>query len=69
MEKQITELMARAKAQVDERWPEGEEAPVFEELRAQFKDLLVYVAGEYYGFSPSDKHAVQCAINDMMRID
>ena len=69
MEKQITELMARAKAQVDEQWPEGEEAPVFEELLVQFKDLLVYVAGEYYGFSPSDKEGVQCAINEMMRID
>ena len=69
MEKQIAELMAKAKAQVDEQWPEGEEAPIFEELLAQFKDLLVYVAGEYYGFSPSDKAGVQCVINEMMRID
>ena len=67
MEKQITELMAKAKAQVDEQWPEGEEAPIFEELLAQFKDLMVYVASEYYG--SSDKYAVQCAINEMMRID
>lgn len=68
MSEQIKNIMVQAKAQVDEQWPNGEEAPIFEELYSDFKELITYIAGTYYGINPSDKNAVQGIINELMRI-
>lgn len=54
MEKEIKEIMEMAKTQVDENWPNGEDAPIFENILTQFTDLMVYVAGKYYGFNGND---------------
>lgn len=68
MSEQIKNIMAQAKAQVDEQWPNGEAAPIFEELLSEFKELITYVAGEYYGINPNDKYEVQAVIDELMRI-
>lgn len=68
MSEQVKTIMAQAKAQVDEQWPNGEEAPIFEELYSEFKKLITYVAGEYYGINPNDKNGVQAVIDELMRI-
>lgn len=68
MSEQIKNIMAQAKAQVDEQWPNGEYAPIFEELHSEYKKLITYVASEYYGINPNDKNEVQAVINELMRI-
>ena len=68
MNEQIKNIMAQAKAQVDEQQPNGEAAPIFEELLSEFKELITYVAGEYYGHNPNDKYAVQRTIDELMSI-
>lgn len=69
MEKEIKEIMDMAKAQVDENWPNGEDAPIFENILTQFTDLMVYVAGKYYGFNgndPANNEMVISTIINMM---
>lgn len=69
MEKEITEIIEMAKAQVDENWPNGEGAPIFENVISQFTDLMVYAAGKYYGFNgndPANRDLVISTIIDMM---
>ena len=69
MEKEITEIIEMAKAQVDENWPNGDGAPTFENLLTQFTDLMVYVAGKYYGFNgndPANRDMVISTIINMM---
>ena len=68
MNEQIKDIMAQAKVQVDEQWPKGEAAPIFEELLSEFKELITYVAGEYYGFDPNDEYTLQRTIDDLMSI-
>lgn len=72
MEKQIEEIIEMAKAQVDENWPNGEDAPTFENLLSQFTDLMVYVAGKYYGFNgndPANRDMVISTIINMMGLN
>lgn len=69
MEKEITEIIEMAKAQVDENWPNGEGAPIFENILTNFTDLMVYVAGKYYGFNgndPANRDMVISTIINMM---
>ena len=72
MEKEIEKIIEMAKAQVDENWPNGEGAPIFENILSQFTDLMVYVAGTYYGFNgndPTNSDMVISTIINMMGLD
>ena len=72
MEKEIKEIIEMAKTQVDENWPDGEDAPIFENLITQFTDLMVYVASKYYGFNgfdPANRDMVVQTIINMMGLN
>lgn len=72
MEKEIKEIIEMAKTQVDENWPDGEDAPIFENLLTQFTDLMVYVASKYYGFNgfdPANMDMVVQTIINMMGLN
>lgn len=66
---EITSMFKAVRDEVYKQWPEGEEAPLFERLLSESKELFYDIASNFYGNPVDDKKAAQAVIKEWLGID